>query len=176
MAVTMFVVVTACRYLFKLQVLDEFNDAGTMGAFGFLGSYVLVTIAAPMFVKQIGERKPKDIALCAAALVLMLIPAVGSVYPVPDPPVRYFPYIFSGLPRGRLGARRLDPHERSRSDSARSARRSWRSTPDRDARHARRSDPPFTSVEGTVETCPCRSRSRGIASPRRSGRTGCRVS
>jgi amino acid transporter len=94
MAVMMFIVVTACRYLFKLQVLDEFNDAGTMGAFGFLGSYVLVTIAAPMFVKQIGERKPKDIALCAAALVLMLIPAVGSVYPVPDPPVRYFPYIF----------------------------------------------------------------------------------
>jgi hypothetical protein len=25
----------------------------------------------------------------------MLIPAVGSVYPVPDPPVRYFPYIFA---------------------------------------------------------------------------------
>jgi len=24
----------------------------------------------------------------------MLIPAIGSVYPVPDPPVRYFPYIF----------------------------------------------------------------------------------
>src|SRR5260221_5777997 len=32
MATTMFVVVTVCRYVFKLQVLDEFNDAGTMGA------------------------------------------------------------------------------------------------------------------------------------------------
>ncbi len=24
----------------------------------------------------------------------MLIPTIGSVYPVPDAPVRYFPYIF----------------------------------------------------------------------------------
>lgn len=94
MAVTMFIVVSACRYVFKLQVLDEFNDAGTMGAFGFLGAYFLVTIAAPLFVKKLGERRPKDVALCAAAVLLMLIPAVGSVYPVPDPPVRYFPYIF----------------------------------------------------------------------------------
>jgi amino acid transporter len=96
MAVTMFLVVTACRYVFKLQVLDEFNDAGTMGAFGFLGAYFLVTIAAPVFVHKLGERKPKDLVLCAAAVILMLIPAVGSVYPVPDPPVRYFPYIFLG--------------------------------------------------------------------------------
>ena len=94
MAVVMLLVVTICRYLFKLQVLDEFNDAGTMGAFGFLGAYFLVTIAAPVFVGKLGERTAKDIVLCAAAVVLMLIPAVGSVYPVPDPPVRYFPYIF----------------------------------------------------------------------------------
>jgi amino acid transporter len=96
MAVVMFVVVTTCKYAFQLEVLDEFNDAGTMGAFGFLGAYFLVTLAAPVFVKKRSELAGKDIALCAAAIVLMLIPAVGSVYPVPDPPVRYFPYIFLG--------------------------------------------------------------------------------
>ncbi len=94
MAVVMFVVVVLCKYAIGLEVLDEFNDAGTMGAFGFLGAYFLITIAAPVFIKKRGELKGKDIAICAAALVLMLIPAVGSVYPVPDPPVRYFPYIF----------------------------------------------------------------------------------
>jgi len=96
MAVAMLVVVTLCRYAFGFEVLDEFNDAGTMGAFGFLGAYFLITLAAPVFVKKRGELKGKDIAVCAAALVLMLIPAIGSVYPVPDPPVRYFPYIFLG--------------------------------------------------------------------------------
>jgi amino acid transporter len=95
MAAVMFVVVTLGRYALGLEVLDAFNDAGTMGAFGFLGAYFLITIAAPVFVKKRGELQGKDVAVCVAALILMLIPLVGSVYPVPDPPVRYFPYIFA---------------------------------------------------------------------------------
>jgi amino acid transporter len=94
MAAVMFVVVTGCKLAFGLAVLDEFNDAGTLGAFGFLGAYFLVTIAAPLFVKARDELKAKDIVVCVVALVLMLIPAVGSVYPVPDAPVCYFPYVF----------------------------------------------------------------------------------
>ena len=94
MASLMFVVVILGRTVFGYEVLDEFNDAGTMGAFGFLGSYILITLAAPMYLKKIGELKTKDVVLCAAALGLMLVPAVGSVYPVPPAPVNYFPYIF----------------------------------------------------------------------------------
>jgi len=96
MAIFMFVVVTLCRVVFKLEVLDEFNDAGTMGAFGFIGAYVLVTLAAPFYLKKCGELKAKDIVWCGAALLLLLIPAIGSVYPVPPAPVNYFPYIFLG--------------------------------------------------------------------------------
>jgi amino acid transporter len=94
MAVLMFLVVLFFKTVMGFEVLDEFNDAGTMGAFGFLGSYVLITIAAPMYLKKIGELKAKDIILCVAALGLLLVPAVGSVYPVPPAPVNYFPYIF----------------------------------------------------------------------------------
>jgi len=94
MSIAMFLVVTICKYAFKLEVLDEFNDAGTMGAFGFLGAYFFITVAAPMFLKKRNELKAKDVALCVAAVALMLIPAVGSVYPVPPAPVKYFPYIF----------------------------------------------------------------------------------
>jgi amino acid transporter len=94
MAAIMFVVVVACRVIFKLEVLDEFNDAGTMGAFGFVGAYTLVTLAAPFYLKKCGELKTKDIVWCVAALALLMIPAIGSVYPVPPAPVNYFPYIF----------------------------------------------------------------------------------
>lgn len=94
MGIVMFLVVTICKYAFKLEVLDEFNDAGTMGAFGFLGAYFFITIAAPAFLKKRGELKGKDIGLCVAAVVLMLIPAVGSVFPIPPAPVKYFPYVF----------------------------------------------------------------------------------
>jgi amino acid transporter len=94
MAVIMFVVVTFCKFAFKWEVLDEFNNAGTMGAFGFLGAYFLISLAAPFYLKKRKELRGKDIALCVSALALMIIPAVGSVYPVPPAPVSYFPYVF----------------------------------------------------------------------------------
>ncbi|MEI9915881.1 MAG: hypothetical protein WDN29_08740 [Methylovirgula sp.] len=56
--------------------------------------YALITVAAPVYLKKIGELKPIDIAGCVASLLLLAVPAVGSVYPVPSPPVNYFPYAF----------------------------------------------------------------------------------
>ena len=41
MAVLMFIVAAASRVFFKFEVLDQFNDAGTMGAFGFIGANVI---------------------------------------------------------------------------------------------------------------------------------------
>jgi amino acid transporter len=95
MALSMFTVVTVAR-MCHMEVLDAFNDAGTMGAFGFIGAYFLITLAAPFYVKKRGELRTKDVVLCVAAMLLLLIPAVGSVYPVPPAPVNYFPYIFLG--------------------------------------------------------------------------------
>ena len=95
MAIAMFVVVIVSKYAMQLEVLDEFNDAGTMGAFGFVGAYFLVSLAAPFYLKKRGELKVTDIILCVAALLLLLIPTIGSVYPVPPAPVNYFPYAFA---------------------------------------------------------------------------------
>jgi amino acid transporter len=75
-------------------LLDIFNDAGTCAAFGFVTVYGLITVAAPVYLKKISELKPIDIAGCVASLLLLAVPAVGSVYPVPSPPVNYFPYAF----------------------------------------------------------------------------------
>jgi amino acid transporter len=74
--------------------LDIFNDAGTCAAFGFLVPYILVSIGAPLFVKSFGQLKPIHWVLAAASLALLIIPTVGSVYPVPPAPVKYFPYMF----------------------------------------------------------------------------------
>jgi amino acid transporter len=95
MAILMFTVTAFFKIpAFKLEVLDEFNDAGTMGAFGFVGAYLLVTLAAPFYVKKCGELKAMDVVWCVAAALMLLIPAIGSVYPVPPAPVNYFPYAF----------------------------------------------------------------------------------
>ncbi len=74
--------------------LDCFNYVGTCAAFGFIVAYTLVTLAAPVYLRRLGELKAKDMVGCIAALILLAIPAVGSVYPIPDPPVNYFPYLF----------------------------------------------------------------------------------
>ena len=97
MAIVMFAVVTV-SYCFLvangMAVLDEFNDAGTMGAFGFVGAYTLIVLAAPFFLKKRGELKAGHIVLCVVAMVLMLIPIVGSVYPVPSAAGQLFPVCF----------------------------------------------------------------------------------
>ena len=74
--------------------LDIFNWVGTLAAFGFLVPYFLITIAAPVYLSRIGQLRGRDIGYCIAALILLLIPAVGSVYPLPPAPVVYFPYLF----------------------------------------------------------------------------------
>ena len=99
MAIVMFSVVTICYYVLVANgfaVLDEFNDAGTMGAFGFVGAYTCIVLAAPFFLKKRGELKAKHIVLCVVAMILMSIPIIGSVWPIPSPPVNAFPYVFLG--------------------------------------------------------------------------------
>jgi amino acid transporter len=96
MAILIFLSPVILTEVFKLEILDAFNDAGTFGAFGFLGSYFLISLAAPAYLKRAGILRGRDIALSAASVVLLLVPAVGSVYPVPAWPVNIFPYIFGG--------------------------------------------------------------------------------
>ncbi len=77
-----------------MAVGDEFNDAGTLAAFGFIIAYLLVSIAAPFYVKSLGQLKPMHWIISGASLTLLLVPTIGSVYPVPAAPVSYFPYMF----------------------------------------------------------------------------------
>jgi hypothetical protein len=80
--------------VFGLAILDAFNDAGTFGAFGFLGAYFLISFAAPAYLRKRGELSFGALGIAIASAVLLLVPAVGSVYPVPAWPVNIFPYIF----------------------------------------------------------------------------------
>jgi amino acid transporter len=73
---------------------DEFNDAGLFGAMGFCGAYVLISLAAPFYLKKIGEVKAYHWFLSIAALLLLIVPIVGTVYPAPAYPCNYFAYIF----------------------------------------------------------------------------------
>lgn len=74
--------------------LTTFGDAGTLAAFGFLLAYYLITIAAPAYLRRRGELRARDVIIAAIACLCLLVPTIGSFYPVPPFPVDIFPYIF----------------------------------------------------------------------------------
>ena len=55
---------------------------------------MLISLATPFFLKKIGELKAYHMGLSVIALVLLIVPIVGTVYPVPPFPQNMFPYIF----------------------------------------------------------------------------------
>jgi amino acid transporter len=74
--------------------LTMFGDAGTLAAFGFLVAYYMITVAAPAYLKKIGELKRRHIVMAVVAVLCLLVPTIGSFYPLPPYPIRLFPYIF----------------------------------------------------------------------------------
>ena len=75
--------------------LTTFGDAGDPAAFGFLTAYFLMSSAAPVYLKKLGQvAGPATSPVAAIATVLLMVPLIGSFYPVPPFPVDIFPYIF----------------------------------------------------------------------------------
>jgi amino acid transporter len=75
--------------------VTTFGDAGTLAAFGFLLAYFLITIAAPVYLRRRGELRVRDVVIAVIACLCLLVPTVGSFYPVPSFPVNIFPYLFA---------------------------------------------------------------------------------
>jgi len=76
------------------SVLTMFNDAGTLAATGFLFSYFMTVVAAPVYLRKLGELKPSNVVVAVAGFLLLMVPAVGLFYPLPPSPVDFFPAIF----------------------------------------------------------------------------------
>jgi amino acid transporter len=87
--------------LFGVSILDGFAYFGTIATFGFLTVYILISIAAPVYLARCSELRISHIISSAIAIGLMLIPVLGSVgipgssvFPVPAAPYNVFPYLF----------------------------------------------------------------------------------
>ena len=79
------------------SVLTMFNDAGTLAATGFLFSYFMITVAAPLYLRKRGELRAANVAVAVAGFALLMVPLVGLFYPLPVFPVDIFPAIFAGF-------------------------------------------------------------------------------
>jgi amino acid transporter len=81
-------------FLNHFALLDIFGDLGTLGTISVLFSYVLVSIAAPAYLRRRGELNAWSVLVGALAVIAMITAIAGNVYPVPPPPQDYIPYIF----------------------------------------------------------------------------------
>lgn len=94
--------VPASTTLFGVKVLDNYGYFGTTATYGFLVAYILVSIAAPVYLYREHQLKASDIACAVLGVAFMVIPVLGSVglpgenslFPVPAAPYNVFPYLF----------------------------------------------------------------------------------
>ena len=99
-----------------IGVMDIINYLASFAAFGFLISYIMVSIAAVAYLAKQRDKRVKARRILSAVLAvgLMMIALVGSVYPVPDWPMNILsPLFFCALALGVgyfLYLRKKHPH------------------------------------------------------------------
>jgi len=94
-AVLLFLV-PAVLSLSGIALLDAYVYTGTIATFGFLLAYILISVAAPIYLKRQNSLKINHIVVAVLAIILMLIPVYGSLLPVPDYPLSLLPYLYLG--------------------------------------------------------------------------------
>lgn len=90
--------------IFGVASRDNYAYAGTISAYGFLVAYLLISIASPIYLARQKQLRFSNIVVSVLAIILMLIPALGSIgvagnnflsqiFPIPAPPYNLFPYL-----------------------------------------------------------------------------------
>lgn len=93
--------IPAAMSLFHIKLFDCMGYLGAIASFGFLTVYILISIAAPVYLHQIKKLHGRDVVFSVVAIGFMMIPVLGSVgipgsnlFPVPEAPYDAFPYLF----------------------------------------------------------------------------------
>jgi amino acid transporter len=79
------------------SLFDIYGLVGTLATFGFVTAYILVSAAAPLFLRSLGCLTAQAIGISVLAILAMGAALLGSLYPVPAAPYSYLPYLYAGL-------------------------------------------------------------------------------
>lgn len=80
--------------LLRVTLIDVVNYVTQLTSFGFIASYFLVCLALPFYLKRCGTLRSLDAVVATGAMIILGIVLLLSVYPIPDAPWLYLPYIF----------------------------------------------------------------------------------
>ena len=78
----------------KISGETIYDWMGSLATYGFLVVYALVAVALPIYLRRRQRLKSADILLSALAVAAMGVVLAGTLYPVPEAPKNYLPYLF----------------------------------------------------------------------------------
>jgi amino acid transporter len=95
--------IPACFYLFGVNAFDGQGYFGTLSSMGFLVVYILISIAAPMYLRSLGKLNIGAVLYSILGAGFMILPFLGMVgipgstlFPVPAFPNSLLVWLFLG--------------------------------------------------------------------------------
>jgi amino acid transporter len=73
---------------------DIYGWLGSLAVYGFITTYGLAAIALPIYLKRKHHLTNSARALSIGAALAMLLALAGTLYPVPDRPYNWLPYVY----------------------------------------------------------------------------------
>ena len=73
---------------------DIYGWMGSLSVYGFITAYSLAAVALPIYLKRIGQLSTGTLTLSIAATMAMILALAGTLYPVPDRPYNWLPYLY----------------------------------------------------------------------------------
>jgi amino acid transporter len=89
------VVVPSSMIALGVKMSDAMDYTIQIASFGFLGGYLAVCVAAPAYLARKHSLGPGRILIAAVAVSVIGASFFLSVFPIPDAPWCYLPYIFA---------------------------------------------------------------------------------
>lgn len=93
--------IPVCLCLFGVKLFASMGYLGAMCSYGFLTVYILISLAAPIYLHKIKQLRLRDLVFSISAIAFMMIPVLGSIgipgsqmFPSPEAPYNLFPYLF----------------------------------------------------------------------------------
>jgi len=78
-------------------VFEIYGLLGTLATFGFMTAYIMIALAAPVFLRAQGRLTFQALAVSVLAVVAIGAALLGSIYPAPPGAYSLLPYIYAGI-------------------------------------------------------------------------------
>jgi amino acid transporter len=85
---------SAVPVLMGISAFDMISTMATVATLAFLLVYILISIAAPVYLHSLRELRGGHILVAIASIVFLLIPTIATFYPSPAAPADKFPLYF----------------------------------------------------------------------------------